>query len=173
MKRTTAILLTIGLLAVGEIWLLGWVGGQIGVGWLLAILVLEAALGGWLMRLEGAKALRSLADARTHPDAVGERVTDAALVLVGGVLLVLPGFLSDAIGLICLLPFTRGLARRGVMAVLSTVTRPYRDQADLLRAKVEPDTLVEGQTVEGDIVQGPGVRPPRPDEGIIRGEIEP
>ncbi len=167
MKRSTIILLSLGALAVAEIWLLTWVGGQIGVGWTLLILLAEAALGAWLLKREGAKAWRSLADAREHPDSLGVRITDAALVLVGGLLIMLPGFLTDAIGLLCLLPPTRALARRGVMAVLSIFTRKYRDQADLLRAKLERDQVVEGTTVEG-----PKPSQRRPDDpGVIKGEI--
>lgn len=169
MRRSRWVLLGFAALAIAEITLLGWVSSRIGVGWTLAILLAEAVLGGVLVRYEGAKAWRSLAEAREDPEAIGARITDAALVLVGGVLLMLPGFVTDAVGLLCLLPPTRGLARLGVAAVLATVTRPYRDQADLLRAKLQQDTVVEGQTVEAP--EQP--TRPRPDDTVIRGEIEP
>lgn len=170
MRRSTLVLLGLATLVVAEVFLLGLVGSRIGVAWTLVILVVEAVLGGLLVRHEGAKAWRSLAEARTQPDVLGARITDAALVLVGGLLLMLPGFLTDAVGLVCLIPATRGLARRAVGAVMAAVTRPYREQADLLRARLERDEVVEGQAVDG-----PGAPPRhRPDDPtVIRGQIEP
>lgn len=171
MKRSTWVLLAIGALVVAEIWLLGFVGTRIGLGWLLLVLAGEAALGALLVRHEGAKAWRSLGEARAaNPAELGAKVTDAALVLVGGVLLVMPGFVTDAVGLLFLVPATRGLARRMVGAVLSIVAKPYLDQADVLRARLERDTVVEGETV--DPASGEPTRGPRPDDPtVIRGEL--
>lgn len=169
MRRSTIVLAVLGVLTVTEIWLLGAVGSRIGVGWMLLILMAEAALGAWLIRREGTKAWASLSDARDSPDALGAKITDAALVLVGGLLLMLPGFVTDIVGLFCLIPATRGLARRGVSAVMSAITRPYRDQADLLRAKIDRDSVVQGETVEGPGTGSGTAEPPT----IIRGEIEP
>ena len=53
----------------------------------------------------------------------GSELTDAALVLVGGVLLLLPGFLTDLVGLLFVLPVTRPLTRRWLQAM---VERPGR-----------------------------------------------
>ena len=47
-----------------------------------------------------------------------QQLTDAALVLVGGVLLLLPGFLTDLVGLVFLLPFTRPVTRRWLQAMV-------------------------------------------------------
>jgi UPF0716 protein FxsA len=89
---------------------------------------------------------------------------------VGGLLLMLPGFVTDVLGILCLVPATRPLARRGVQAVLNAATRRYRDQADLLETKLRPDTVVRGETID----PGPdATRRPRPDDPtVIRGEIE-
>ena len=65
-------------------------------------------------------------------------------------------------GIICLVPVTRPLARRGVQAVLNAATRRYRDQADLLDAKLRPDTVVRPDAV---------VRDTPDDPTVIRGEI--
>ena len=43
---------------------------------------------------------------------VGRRLLDGGLVLVGAALVLLPGFVSDVLGIVCLLPFTRALPRR-------------------------------------------------------------
>ena len=162
MRRAPWVLLGLGVLAVAEIALLVWVAGEIGVLWTLLVLLALAALGGFLLRREGARAWASLREAQNDPDTVGRKVSDAALILVGGLLLMLPGFLTDVLGILCLVPATRPLARRGVQSVLNAATRRYRDQADLLDAKLRPDTVVRPD---------PAVRREPEDPTVIRGEI--
>ena len=99
-------------LPIFEIYLLIQVGDRIGVVPTVAILVVEAVVGGWLMRREGSRAWKALDGAfRSGRVPTGE-LADAALVLVGGVLLMLPGFVSDVLGLFFLIPFTRPFARK-------------------------------------------------------------
>jgi UPF0716 protein FxsA len=167
MKRSTIVLLSLVVLAVGEVILLSAAGRAIGVLPLLGVLVGEALLGGWLARREGGKAWASLRSAQQDPAKQGAAITDAALVLVGAFLLILPGFLSDAVGLFFLIPATRGIARRGLTALFGVLTRKYRDQADLLVARATPSTVVEGSVEEAD------QKPPADDPTIVRGEIEP
>lgn len=171
MRRSSLVFLGLLVAAVAELAVLTLVGRAIGVWPLLLILIAEGVLGTWLVRREGAKAWASLRDAQRDPAKSGPALTDAALVLLGAILLILPGFVSDAVGAFFLLPLTRPLARRSVTGVFRLATRRYRDQADLLSAKLDRSTVVEGQTVE----QQPP-RPPSdgPDDGIvIRGEIVP
>lgn len=175
MRRGPILLVILGVLAVAEIAVIAAAANRIGVGWTLLALVGTAVLGGYLWRREGSRAWASLAQAQSaEPDEVGKRVTDTALVFIGGLLLLLPGFLSDVLGLICLIPFTRPLARRGVQAVLRSMTRRYRDQVGLIDLQLRPDTVVEGEAVDDQTP--PARKPKRPDGGddlIIRGEIEP
>ncbi len=96
------------------------VGQRIGVPWTVGLLVADSLLGGWLVTREGRRAwdaLRTTVAAHRMPDL---QLLDAALVLVGGTLLLTPGFVSDFVGLFCVLPFTRPLARR---ALVRAVTR--------------------------------------------------
>jgi UPF0716 protein FxsA len=87
------------------------VGKAIG-GWpTFALLLAESALGAWLVRREGARAWQSLQQALTTGRMPSSQLADAALVLVGGVLLLAPGFLTDLVGFFLVLPFTRPLAR--------------------------------------------------------------
>ncbi|MDQ1512276.1 MAG: protein FxsA [Microbacteriaceae bacterium] len=94
-----------------EVYVLVQVGQRIGVGPTILILVLEAVLGGWLMRREGARTWRALDGAFRGGRVPTGELADAALVLVGGVLLMLPGFVTDVFGLFFLIPFTRPFAR--------------------------------------------------------------
>ena len=64
------------------------------------------------MRHEGRRAWSALNDAFNSGRMPTGELADAALVLVGGVLLMLPGFATDLIGFLFLLPITRPYARR-------------------------------------------------------------
>lgn len=102
-----------------EIWLLVQVGQSIGLLPTLVILLAEAVFGAWLLNREGSRAWQALLAAfRTGRVPSGE-LADAALILVGGVLFMLPGFATDLIGLLFLLPMTRPLARRLVAFFLA------------------------------------------------------
>jgi UPF0716 protein FxsA len=95
------------------------VGQEIGVGWTVALLLVESALGAWLVRREGARAWRALnLGFQTGRLPTGE-LADAALVLIGGTLLLTPGFVTDVVGFCFVLPFTRPVARRALQAFLA------------------------------------------------------
>ena len=87
------------------------VGKAIG-GWqTLVLLLVESALGAWLVRREGARAWGALRTALNTGQMPSRQLADAALVLVGGTLLLTPGFLTDIVGFFFILPFTRPIAR--------------------------------------------------------------
>jgi UPF0716 protein FxsA len=95
------------------------VGRAIG-GWqTLLLLLLESALGAWLVRREGARAWSALAGALNSGRMPSRELADAALVLVGGTLLLTPGFLTDIVGFFLILPPTRPFARRILEAVVT------------------------------------------------------
>lgn len=87
------------------------VGKAIGAWPTFALLLVESAFGAWLVRREGGRAWRALQEALTTGRMPSRQLADAALVLVGGVLLLAPGFLTDIIGFFLVLPFTRPAAR--------------------------------------------------------------
>lgn len=94
------------------------VGRLIG-GWPTFFLFLaETALGAYLVRKEGRKTWRALREALSSGRMPSVELADAALVFVGGVLLLLPGFLTDIVGMIVLLPWTRPWSRRLMERVL-------------------------------------------------------
>ncbi len=108
-------LLLIILWPVAELFVVIKVGEAIGA--LLTVLALIAGwpLGIWLMRAEGRVALRRLSAAVAAGRPPGREVLDGALVLVGGLLLIVPGFITDVLGLALLLPPGRALARQGIV----------------------------------------------------------
>jgi UPF0716 protein FxsA len=88
------------------------------IGVLLTVILLIAGwpVGIWLVRAEGRTAWRRLrAAAIITGRPPGREVLDGALILVGGSLLIVPGFITDVLGLLLLLPPTRWLARIGLV----------------------------------------------------------
>ena len=103
------------------------VGQLIGVWPTVVLLVVESALGAWLVRREGRRAWGSLQAVFSEGGSPDVALTDAALVLVGGTLLLTPGFVTDVVGFFFILPLTRPLARALVVrAVARRATRSGR-----------------------------------------------
>ena len=100
---------------IAEIWLLIQLGQAVGPWWTILILLADGALGSWLVKREGGRAWAALSEALSSGRMPSKELADGALILVGGTLLVTPGFLSDLVGLFCILPLTRPLAR-GMLA---------------------------------------------------------
>ena len=102
----------VGLWALAEVVVLVLVASWIGVGWTVLATLATTALGWVLLARQGTRALAELRERARERRAPGRALGDAGLIAVGGVLMVLPGFLGDTVGLLCLLPPTRFLVRR-------------------------------------------------------------
>lgn len=81
-----------------ELALLIWAGGKLGFFVTLAIIVATGLLGAFLAKKQGMKALKDIQAGMNSFEAPGDQLLNAAFILVGGVLLLTPGFISDAVG---------------------------------------------------------------------------
>ncbi len=82
-----------------ELTLLLWASDAMGIFPTLGLIIATGMIGAFLAKKQGLKALRDIQDSMGRLQPPGEHLINAALVLVGGVLLLTPGFISDAIGL--------------------------------------------------------------------------
>ena len=87
------------------------VAHAIGVLYTVLLLIVGWPIGAWALRSQGRAAWRRLNAAMSAGRSPGREVLDGVLVLIGGLLLIVPGFLSDLVGICALLPPTRLLLR--------------------------------------------------------------
>jgi len=90
------------------------VGEWIGVLPTVAILLVDSLLGSWLLKREGRGAWRRFRQALDQARIPADEVVDGALVIFGGALLLTPGFVTDVLGLLLLVPPTRAIANRAI-----------------------------------------------------------
>ncbi len=107
------------VLPIVEIWFLIQIGQVIGPWWTILLLVADGILGSLLVKSEGRRAWRALTSAIEQHKMPHKELADGALILVGGTLLLTPGFVSDVVGLFCILPFTRPIARRALAGAIA------------------------------------------------------
>ena len=97
-----------------ELFVIIQVGEAIGVLPTIALLIADSVLGSVLMRSQGRAAWRRFVAALEEGRVPHREVLDGALVIFGGALLVTPGFVTDVLGIVLLLPPTRALVRGAV-----------------------------------------------------------
>jgi UPF0716 protein FxsA len=95
-----------------ELYVILQVGEAIGVLPTIALLVADSLLGAALMRSQGRLAWRRFNLAVSEGRVPAREAIDGVLVVFGGALLLTPGFVTDILGVLLLLPFTRPIARR-------------------------------------------------------------
>lgn len=147
------LLLAFVVVPLVELAVIGQVSDWIGLPLTLVVLLLDSLVGAVLVKREGVRAWaafrQALADARWP----GDEVAQGALVLVGGALLLTPGFVTDAVGLAAVIPPTRRVLSR------------------LIRARLTPAPVRVLRTAAG----GTRTRPPagarRQDDGVVDVEV--
>jgi UPF0716 protein FxsA len=142
---------------IAELAVIIQVGQEIGVWWTIAILVADSILGSMLMRSQGRAVWRRFNATLQSGRAPAREVADGVLVIFGGALLLTPGFLTDVLGLLFLLPPTRALIRRlflrqamrRITVTMAAGPRPPRGPA-------QRDDDVDGTAVDVDARPGLG-----------------
>jgi UPF0716 protein FxsA len=118
---------------IAELYVIIQVGEAIGVLPTLALLLADAVLGSLLLRHQGRGAWRRFNEALAGRRFPGKEVADGLLIVIGGTLLLAPGFLTDIVGVFLLIPPTRaiarGLLRRFTVGRFTVVGMPGRGPA--------------------------------------------
>ena len=99
------------VLPLSELALLVYSARHLGFWWTLLLCVATAVAGSWIARWQGTVTLRRAQEALARGELPSGEILDGAFLLVGGVLLLTPGFLTDVMGLAFLLPPSRALLK--------------------------------------------------------------
>jgi UPF0716 protein FxsA len=117
--RLVGLVVAFIVLPIAELYLIYKVGDSIGILPTLALLALDSIIGSVLLRTQGRAVWRRFQAAMQGGRMPHREVQDGVLVIFGGALLITPGFLTDILGLLLLIPPTRAVVRRLVMKVLT------------------------------------------------------
>ncbi|WP_329053671.1 FxsA family protein [Amycolatopsis sp. NBC_01488] len=144
---------------IAAIWAVGSAVGVLGT---LGLLLAGAFIGSWLARREGAKAMRAFMETARAGRPAEKELTDGMLVGLGGVLILVPGFVSDVIGLLLMLPPSRAVARKLWLRRLEKRAVRFANQrrgpvmvvdSEVVPEQPEPrrdqPTVIEGRVIEG------------------------
>ncbi|KAA1415905.1 FxsA family protein [Nocardioides humilatus] len=132
-----------------EIYVVIQVGQAIGPWWTILLLIIDSLIGAWLVKREGRRAWQALRDALQTYRPPAKELADGALILIGGTLLLTPGFATDVAGFLLVLPFTRPIFRRlltGYLGARLTVVGATRTPRS--PGPTAGDTVVRGEVVE-------------------------
>jgi UPF0716 protein FxsA len=107
MKIFQILLLIVLVIPFAEIYLLLGVGSIIGAFPTILLVVFTAVLGAWLLRQQGFATFQRFQESLARGEIPAYEMVEGPLILVGGALLLTPGFITDALGFACLIPATR------------------------------------------------------------------
>jgi UPF0716 protein FxsA len=134
-----------------ELYVIIQVGQAIGALNTIALLLLDSVVGAWLLRTQGRGAWLRFNKALAEGRPPAREVLDGGLIIFGGALLISPGFVTDVLGILLLLPPTRAVVRRLLVRgfarrffVLGSVAANRR------RGGPPPDDVVDSHAVDVD-----------------------
>ena len=104
---------------IAELAVIVQVAGSLGVLNTIGLLVAVSIVGAWLAKREGLGVLRRIQATTDRGHAPSRQVADGALILLAGALMIAPGFISDAVALLLLIPPTRAVFRGAVLRSIS------------------------------------------------------
>ena len=118
---------------------LGW--------WTVALLIFSTLLGCWLLQREGRRTWGALLESLGRGSLPPGRTADAVLVMVGGLLLIMPGFISDIVGLLLLIPQSRHLVRSTLgklfgKAIGNPSEQPVVIEGEVVQESPPTDTMI-------------------------------
>jgi UPF0716 protein FxsA len=113
-----------------ELYVIIQVGQEIGALNTIGLLVLVSVVGAWLAKREGVGVWRRLNQQVNAGRVPGAELLDAFLILLAGALLLTPGFLTDILAIVLLIPPTRALVRRALR-------RRFLDKVEVIRGAAQ------------------------------------
>lgn len=126
-----------------ELYILIEVGGAIGALTTILVIIATAALGGWLMKYQGIQLMRQTQRQLAQGQLPQRAALEGALIFIGGIILLLPGLVTDLMGLMLLIP-----------AIRVAVVRTWAQRAGQRRASQNYHYTVDTEWQSRDPVTG-------------------
>lgn len=142
-----------------EIALFIQVGGLIGLWPTLAIVVITAVIGTSLMRSQGARAMGEVQQSFARMQDPSRPLAHGAMILVAGVLLLTPGFFTDTVGLLLLIPAVRDFVMRQAAKRVKVTRVDFSSTGYPPRQSYDDDVIDAEYVVEPDPASQPAPRP--------------
>jgi len=133
-----------------ELYLIIEVGSHIGALWTVLIVIMTAVIGVQLLRIQGFNTLRRAQQNMAQGSLPAMEMMEGIVLAVGGALLITPGFLTDTLGFLCLIPFTRRAMIRHFMSVSSVQMGGFHSQNVGNQPPHRPDSSQSGRTLDGE-----------------------
>ncbi|HCA86603.1 MAG TPA: hypothetical protein DEQ61_14590 [Streptomyces sp.] len=165
-RRRSIVPLAVVAWLVLEIWLLTLVADAFGALTVLLLLIAGGVLGAYVVKRAGRRAWQGLTESMQQgvppgtPPAAGSKASGNSLPMLGGLLLMVPGLISDLAGLFCLFPPTRAVLRR--YAERSLTRRMEAAGAGGLGDAFQQARMhrPDGKVVPGEVIRDDGQEPP-------------
>lgn len=139
-----------------EVWVIIQIGQVIGPWWTILLLLADGALGTWLVKREGGRAWRALTTALQSGRMPARELADGILVLIGGTLMLAPGFVTDLFALALILPVTRPVGRRLLTGFITRRIGPAGPAYGGAYGPTSPGHAHrpgDGEVIRGDVVE--------------------
>jgi len=102
------------------------IGQSLGLGYTLGLVIFTGILGAYLTRWQGFVTLRKIQEDVNNGRMPADRLLDGVLILCSGILLLTPGLITDLIGFVGLIPFSRSLLKRWLKRKIKNMLKQGR-----------------------------------------------
>ncbi len=133
-----------------ELYLIIKVGGIIGALWTVLLVVLTAVIGVTLLRVQGFSTLNRARLSMEQGTLPAMEMMEGMALAVGGALLITPGFITDTLGFLCLIPATRRAMIRYLLRHATMHTQDFYPPRGPHHGHQDRDSTHKGRTIEGE-----------------------
>lgn len=124
------------IVPIVELFVIVQVAGLIGVLETIGLLILVALLGSWLVKQQGTAAWSRFRSALSQGRVPADEISDGAMIMFGGALLLTPGFVTDILGLSLLFPPSRAVVKRASRRAMARWVKKRTGHSGLYDARV-------------------------------------
>lgn len=155
--------LLVTFFSVSEVTLLLWVANQTGFLFTMGVCVFTGLLGGYMVKQQGLQTFQKIQGAINVGQIPADEAVEALMIFVVGILLCVPGFITDSLGFLMLIPLIRKLAARSVVEHIKSaikaghikVQTPDYSNVDADNfIKTPTDRIENAEIIEEQIFQG-------------------